>query len=323
MIGTRIESSPSLPLVFYLSGVGFLGLMVCGLMTQNVDFAIASIPLILAAVLSYANRERQISIDVESDGLGFSDSDNLIPYDTIRSLSPAPVRSEDVQFDIDIMHSGGTLTIPRSVNLPSHKLHLFLHSQLPAKRDGFVHPALDGYLKEQRDLFGQDKVFLFSPRTKRESPTLGRTARQIGLWLMLTATVWGLATTISTMWSVWAILAGIFGVIFFIASFATHDPVIRGIQNWQESTLIVSPTGIALVQGNLKGKLRWDEVRTVKHIIPGNFTIGRVIPGLAIQVSGSQIVIADIYDEGMLTIKQKVMAYYSGITESYSKKSST
>ncbi len=312
MIGTRIESSPSLPLMSIFCFIGWVGVCLTAILEKQINLAIAGIPLFLAALLSFWNREQQLVFEIESQGLSFGDTGRLIEYDSIQTLNAVPSQSENEQFDIVVRHVEGTLTIPRSISHSSHSLLQFLKSRQPKKPVGFVHTALTEYLLDQQKLFGTDKVFLFSPRLMPSATILGKVGRLIGLWILLTGILWAFAATFYTNWTVPGALSVLFGSIFFLASFATNDPVKRQIKNWRESSLIVTPSGIALIQGNLKGKLRWDEVLEVAQAKPKPFTIVRVLPGLRIQVKGSQITIADIYDESIDTIHDCIMAYFSG-----------
>lgn len=312
MIGTRIESSPSLPLLPVLCFVGWIGVCLTAILEKQTDLAIAGIPLFLAALISFWNREQMVVFEVETQGLYFGDTGKLIEYDSFQTINAVPSQSEIDQFDIVVVHTGGTLTIPHSISHNSHSLLQFLKSRQPKKPVGFVHTALTEYLLDQQKLFGTDKVFLFSPRQMLSATLLGKRGRLIGLWILFTGILWAIAAMFFTSWTVPAAMSVLFGSIFFLASFATNDPVKQQIKNWRESTLIVTPSGIALIQGNLKGKLRWDEVLEVAQAKPKTFTIMRVIPGLRIQVKGSQILIADIYDERIETIYDCIMAYFSG-----------
>ncbi len=84
----------------------------------------------------------------------------------------------------------------------------------------------------------------------------------------------------------------------------------------QNSSLIVSPSGIALIQGDLKGLLRWDEVRKVTIRKKPRFlevsSRNRRFGELQISISGAEINIPDIYDRPLPLIKKVIYRYWKG-----------
>ena len=315
MIGTRIESSPSLPVSAIILGAGWVISVVLALVSRNVHVAIGGLPLACFAAARLLARERPLRLEVEHEGLNLVDTHQTIPYASIRSLSPASHSAEQTQFAIDVCHAEGRLTIPASIDHSSKTLDAFLRSRLVPQPQGFVHPALQNHLREEQELFGAEKVFCFSPRERLDPPRRGSTLRGIGLGMLATGILWGLSGVFSELWIIPGIILGLFGGIFFLASYARRSTVDRIVKNGHESTLLVTPTGIALMQGNLKGKLRWDEVHAVKMTGPASFSLTPVVSGLTIQIAGSQITIMDIYDEGLPVIQQRINAYFSGEAE--------
>jgi hypothetical protein len=75
---------------------------------------------------------------------------------------------------------------------------------------------------------------------------------------------------------------------------------VTSIRNWRNASLAISPEGLAMVQGEMKGELRWDEVQSVRaNKKPlGGFRLSSATPGPAIvlKVQGATIHIADIYE---------------------------
>jgi hypothetical protein len=80
----------------------------------------------------------------------------------------------------------------------------------------------------------------------------------------------------------------------------------RGIKNWRESSLVVSPAGLALAQGDLKGELRWKELRKVKLRERGTTGQRRI----EMRVEGAQIDIMDLYDSPISEIHRQIMHYW-------------
>ena len=104
-------------------------------------------------------------------------------------------------------------------------------------------------------------------------------------------------------------------VLLFVNSW-NPDPR-RGIKNSDGSSLIISPQGLALVQGNVAGELLWREVRGLKRRARERIRISaadtRVAPGLHLDVGGAAIWIADIYDQPLDVIEKRIRQYWLGL----------
>src|SRR5262249_43685196 len=111
-------------------------------------------------------------------------------------------------------------------------------------------------------------------------------------------------------WEPWAGFGGMFlgfGFLLFIA-FVAGSRAANYVKNWRRASLVVSPVGLALVQGEIKGEMRWDELRDVQYRSrPRSFTLDARtnIPGVLLKFEGASITIADIYDQPMWIIYQR------------------
>ncbi|HUR54718.1 MAG TPA: hypothetical protein VMZ71_11340, partial [Gemmataceae bacterium] len=77
---------------------------------------------------------------------------------------------------------------------------------------------------------------------------------------------------------------------------------------WQESCLVVSPGGVAMVQGVHRGKLRWDELLSIEY--PAKEGAGGT--GIALRVAGAAVIIADYYDRPLSEIRRCLKHYWGG-----------
>ena len=86
------------------------------------------------------------------------------------------------------------------------------------------------------------------------------------------------------------------------------------IRNWRASALVVGPAGLALMQGEMRGQLRWDELRKVefRHKRPWYQYDSSREPtrGIRLTVEGATILIADIYDRPLPLIYKQIRAYW-------------
>ncbi|HEV3439228.1 MAG TPA: hypothetical protein VG122_17810, partial [Gemmata sp.] len=180
-----------------------------------------------------------------------------------------------------------------------------------------VPTKLRTFVSQQVDLFGPEKVFVFHARP---FPPLNSYHRHIGYSRAVIAT--GL---------VWVVCAGLFEVInsgdaeWFAAGFTF---IFLGLScqfgfsrasgsgrpsNWQESCLVVSPGGIALVQGPLQGRMRWDELRAIELPARPRFGLashGAVNRGVGLLVEGAYFIIADFYNRPLAQIYSRLRAYW-------------
>ncbi|HEY2415864.1 MAG TPA: hypothetical protein VGI40_26725, partial [Pirellulaceae bacterium] len=95
------------------------------------------------------------------------------------------------------------------------------------------------------------------------------------------------------------------GLIALVISNRSHTGV-----NVEAAGLVVSPGGLAMIQGDLVGELRWEEIRSAK-LTKGAVVLGknRQFHGACIQlvVEGTKIPIADIYHEPVSQIYNSIM----------------
>ncbi len=106
-----------------------------------------------------------------------------------------------------------------------------------------------------------------------------------------------------------AVFGGLFYLLFRLPATATG---VR-IKNWRQASLVISPVGLAMVQGDVQGELRWNEVQNVQlrgrakgiHV-----TSETTKPGIVLSVEGAKILIADIYDQPLATIHEKILEYW-------------
>jgi hypothetical protein len=71
---------------------------------------------------------------------------------------------------------------------------------------------------------------------------------------------------------------------------------------WQGSGMVLSPMGIALHQGPLRGKMRWEEITEIRWHYEAR--------SIALIVPGSRIVIEDIYNQPIRVIYDLLFAFW-------------
>jgi hypothetical protein len=210
------------------------------------------------------------------------------------------------------VHSGGTLVIPCPLNVASERVYAFLRSQIPSSRDRGLPPTLESYRLEQEKAFGPTKVFSSGGRYGARQ-TRSAYLRPVGLGLLAVGLVWVVAPRAPTGWAVAGVFALVLGglLVAFDLLQGKQERRVRG-HGFRGSALVVSPLGIALEQGALKGHVTWKEVRKVTTRAASNALQGRETygPCLVLQVEGAEIPITDSYEHPLDDIHDRILQYW-------------
>jgi hypothetical protein len=82
------------------------------------------------------------------------------------------------------------------------------------------------------------------------------------------------------------------------------------VKNWDKACLVICPGGFALVQGPLKGEMRWEELKKIQVREKSSFASGTEHgPGMVLTVAGASILIADIYHRPIGYIHELIEDY--------------
>jgi hypothetical protein len=321
MIGERIESQHSLPLMAYLFLAAGVGLVVAGLATGVHGMVTGAIlPLALGGSLWLFGQERPLTamfrdtgLEVETDGEPI-----LVPYTSIQDLKaggrPAdPARFRKTACPIAVVHEGGVLRIPSRLNFPSHEVFQVLAERVPANGGRAINPVLAEYLERQERSFGPDKVWTFRAASHRVRGER-RGYRAIFIGLMVAGGVWsviGFSGFGSTELGLGGVVCGLIGAGCYASSFAENALANPVMKNWKNASLVISPQGMAMVQGAIQGEVKWPELLEIKfNAKPVGFNFGHytAIPGIMLRVKGAKILIADIYDRPLHVIYNRILA---------------
>jgi len=319
MIGERLESHGNLPWgALLLLAVGF-GLVIVGLIYHNNWFVTGAVlPAALAGSLWFLGRERPLAATFREQGLEIESATEpvLVPYASIQNIKaggrladPAGFRKSSCA--IAVLHEGGLLRVPSHLNFPAHEVYRFLVERVPDTGGRDVNPVLAEYLERQERYFGPETVGTFRAASRRmRSGRRGYRALCIGM--MLAGAVWaalGIAEFVNPyFWAPAGILFVLFGALLYAFSFVE---AIRAVKNWKNASLVIGPEGMAMIQGDIQGEVRWPEVLEIRfNAKPGGFSLGQpsVMPGILLRVKGANIVIADIYDRPLRVIHNRILA---------------
>lgn len=320
MIGRIIESRRPFPWDAFAFVLVTLPVLLLALLARNYHVAVfAVLPLLIALALA-ARTPRSLSLELTATSIEVHDPQQSIPYDSLESLI-APHRPGDPDesgpryYPIDVVHENGTLHIPALLNVSSDELFSFLLSTFPMSGSPHVNPVLRGYLDEQSGTFGPERVWSYRARSNLGKPAPGK-GTGVCLAILLTGIVWVVVGIVvkADGWIATGILSvmfgGLFALLFWAQSGRSHS---RRIKGWEKAGLVISPVGMALIQGDLKGEMRWDELRDVKlKQATHSFQLGHRPYGWGILLSfeGAHVSIADIYDRPLNIIYKQICNYW-------------
>lgn len=321
MIGRRVESHSSLPGFGLTCGVvaAILGLVAA--FTGEVNFAIAAVGPAVPAAILVARRGRHVAVEFTEDGLAYESGGETgeIPYVAIERVW-APNRPIDPNkpgkgsYPIAIGHAEGVLRLPARLDVRSDEIYRFLLKIVPLSGTRAVHPDLEDYLDEQCREFGDERVWSYHASPRPINIDYGR-FRLGAIAIFLGGAAWivaGVARADASAWAGAGACVCVMAAIFWLASFASSGA--PRIKDWKEASLVVSPLGLALVQGKVAGEMTWDELRDVKLTDARSFrmsnqttALGR---GIFLKVEGATILVPDIYDRPIYTIYEAIQRYW-------------
>lgn len=318
----QIESTPTFPLGTTLFGLLGVALVAGFFASGEAGLAIGSIPCWVLALVLFVTRQSGFSAVVTKAGLEIREAGQMISFESIQNVVFNGKVDKDGQYPtqqaaIHVSHETGTLLIPANIDIPSNELFSLLCHRFQPIDVRNLNPLLEDYQSEQVSTFGDEKVYRFTARQK-VSPlsTGGRMAKAIGAGMMLSSVGWFVAASMHDEgWIAGGIILLIVGLVVFLVGFSKgHSPVAQ-IKDWENSGLVISPVGLALIQGPLKGRMRWEELKDVK------FNQGRrsfqassgpLQSGILLHVEGSFLVIADLYNQPIATVHERIMTYWRG-----------
>ncbi len=319
MIGQRIESRPAFPFaaLFWLAiALVFAGLALCFFNAHCIVFAV--MPVAIAAGLFFT-REPRFAVRITDDGLEFEDPPLVVPYASMEEVLIAgkPGRAKA---PIRILHEGGVARIPARLNVRSDDLSRFLVSQVPGAQGSDLPPVLQKYWGVQKALHGPERVFAYRPRSLRAFER--RKKDIVGcLACALVGCVWVVAgVLLGHDGLTWIILGVVVAIVSLLGTLGLSlERGLPRIRNWRQSGLVIGPGGLALVQGDMRGELRWDELRDIRYPGKAPFIVvssAYVQPrGIQLVVAGATITIADLYNQPLSHIHKRLKAYWEDYGE--------
>jgi hypothetical protein len=166
---------------------------------------------------------------------------------------------------------------------------------------------------ECREYSGADSVVTFrGARAGVPSARPGYRAFCIGL--TLAGLAWmgvGFSGFGESMWIGVGLLTSLAGAFLLAISFNVGSRAGQ-IKNLRNARLVIGPHGMAMVQGDVQGELRWPELLEVRvQAKPSGFhwlATPVPFPRVLLGVKGASIAMADIYDRPLFAIYNRILA---------------
>jgi hypothetical protein len=320
MIGQRIETPAQFPVLGVLFLLGAASLVLLALALNNVHYAIgALLPGLVGLARCATARPAFAAVFTDRSIEEERPRHTVIAYDSLQGLK-GKGRSTDLTkrgprfFPILVLHESGVLEIPARLNVPSDKVFLFLYEQFPPDGTREFRGVLREHLEEQQRAFGPDRVWAYRAREHLGAWGTYRRAWATSLAVFATGVGWAaLGFSLNfPVWAGWGVMLALFGLLFFVVFRSSGRP--RGVvKNWRRAGLIISPVGLALVQGDVQGEMRWDELRDVQfRPRQSSFTLtgASAMAGIVLRFEGASVIIADIYDRPLREIFERIRAYW-------------
>ena len=322
MIGQTIDSRPMVPWGVLTLLALAAGCIMLAILQQSSGWLIfAVLPGFLAAAL-FLSRPGHFTAEFTPSSMEVLAPVQLsIPYASIEGLV-APGRPYEVHrhgphdYPIQVCHADGLLEIPAGLTVPADAVYCFLYSTLSPSGDRAVNPLLSDYVNRQEQVFGVSKVFTYRARHHFRPMRITDRSRHAVLAIGLACLTWfvigivggGRGEAVNT----WICISSLFGVIagmFWLLLLNDLQRGPRGIKDWRHASLAISPVGLALLQGDQKGEMRWDEA--APGCLSDRFGFrDHSRRGLLLHLEGATILLQDIFDRPLPVIHQRIQEYW-------------
>ncbi len=290
-------------------------LLVAAAVFQNMHFLLAAV---LPIALSFAVRQKPHHdvLVLEERQLVFQNSNFKLPYEKIRWLGVGDHFVTNSSQDLSdgplaIGFDQGQLVLPSETSVPIREIARYLIARLPPPAVEQPHVALMDYWTKEQAKFGDDKVVLIHarkvlPLKKRLDGLRKGFAISVAGMICLILAIAGFDNTDESVggWLGFAMFLIISGFVVLVWSMTSQKRKKREISAARGACIVMSPTGLAMVQGPLKGILRWDEIVGLENG-PSSSLTGRQA-GLHLKIAGGAIVVTDVYETSLAHIASLV-----------------
>ena len=244
-------------------------LVVVGLVVDNPHFLVAALaPGTLALGLWFVH-PREFHAFVNEDGLKVERPAAKIPFSDLEGLTVNGMDQDpaDPRFrpgPMVIMHRRGVLHVPAALNLPMQDVYRAILAMLPPHGSHAVSAEFTEHFRKEEAVFGPERVHAFGRRHFAGYRPSTRRGQICAILLVLCGIAWCVVGAMAvrggkrSAYEPWlGVGIGLIavGAMSGLALYSWQRPSERRLRAFLNAELIISPTGIALWQGDLKGQL--------------------------------------------------------------------
>ena len=323
--GGRIERRAGAPIGLIAFAILALALVGAGAATNDRNWMIGAMFPAALALMLFIHRDRSFVANFTETEMILGDpSKTTIPYSSIQRLWAdgryvEPGSRDRKPFPFLVQHADDFVRVPSLKSPSSYEVYCFLESFLSPEAGGEVHPDLAEFQERQVALHGPESVWVFCAASRRTPRTLRRRLRAFATALLVAGGAWIVIGALSQSftrppWGPVGIGCAFYGLIFMLVSFTSGQLDFRFFKDWKKSCLVLSPRGLALVQGDVSGEMGWRDVLDVQYKPRPDFsrTFLRITPqrayrGIVLKVKGADLVLPDIYDRPLFVIHGRML----------------
>jgi len=319
MIGSVLLGESNVRLRYLMIAAGGGMLLALGLLVVPWCTIVGS-TLVVAGLAGAMRPSPRFQVELRPEGLHFQPGERLIPYGTIVAVTGLRKHNDQgglKPFPLDVSTATDGLRIPAHPNVPARALEEFLIS----RASPFITPPGDTDVAQFYDQecakYGPDQVALHHGHTARIETFVPRHLRWFALgWILGSFIALSLALNLysrnNSANAAAAVMLGTGLVLFLVTLVVDVRHGLKRQAAHADDVLVVGPSGLALRQGKLKGKLRWDEVQKITMLSAVKNSGSSVSRGaigrqcLHLQIPGAVIVLLEVYDRSLTRIKETI-----------------
>lgn len=304
-----------------------LALLIAGGIYQNPHLAILALAPAMLALGLLLGRPRDFHGRLTEKGLEVDQPELKIPYSeieglTINRISVDPDQTHIKSGALMVTHRHGFLEIPAGLNVPIQKVYQAIFSLMPTTGSYQLSPQFSDHVRKETETFGNERVHAFSKRTIPGRRCSTRRGRICAALLFLCGIIWIIVYIVARnqgigvgneAWAGVGSLLAISSALAWILLYSKQTYYTGATKRLKEAELVVSPTGIAVKQGDIQGHLLWEELLDVKFLIrPPVLTITRasLAGSIELVIAGAKIHLLDVYDRPMALIHKLIRRYW-------------
>ena len=326
MIGTQLKARPTNYLATLMCILIAAVLLVFALVLNHdaiaPHLALLAIWPICLALAYWTHRRKLFLAALYEDGVASNvRNQEQVPYSSIYAVQAETPHQR--YYPIHLHHSSGKLSIPTQYKVPGIELQRFFTSFIPQNKSQVMTGEMQAIYHKQVDKFGADKVFVFTPRLDVIKGIRGTGARAFAIGTTFTGLIWIIGGPIAGVMlnhvngSAWCSAGFFFAFLGFLLAgiFSNDRKLLGGQKEWKQSSLIISPIGLAIIQNKLRGEMKWNELkRLVFPVKRTSFQSSRSNrPGsIRLDFGGGSVDIFDIYCHPLDAVYERIKGYWQG-----------